>query len=81
MQKSIRERINGAIRETEMNLYQAMETYSICCGMMRAGFGATIYPEHKRSYAQVANEMEDLIHLIDPESARYILSDIRDFDI
>lgn len=81
MQKSIRERINGAVDEISMGISEAADVYRVCCWMMRAGFGACIYPEYKRTYATVATEMEDLIHLYDSENGKYIIADIRNSDI
>lgn len=81
MQKSVRERVNEVVDEITMGISEAADVYRVCCWMMRAGFGACIYPEYKRTYSAVATEMEDLIHLYDSENGKYIIADIRNSDI
>lgn len=78
MWKSVRERINQESRTMQIEINTAIDTYECAISMLRAGFGDDYSKEHKKSWKDIASDMEDLLHLYIPDVARYVISDIRD---
>lgn len=59
---------------------EAKEKYAIACEMMRAGLGQCLWTSMRMTYRAAAQNLEDLIHMMDPDNGSAIIAEIRNYD-